>query len=62
MGFFLCNPLANLGFAHEDIRIMTDERHPWNPPTKENIVSHPICDVASALKFHLVARDEVTCS
>lgn len=35
------HPLANLGFAHEDIRIMTDEGHPWNPPTKENIVSPP---------------------
>jgi len=33
--------LANLGFAHDDIRIMTDES-PWNLPTKENIVS-PAC-------------------
>lgn len=32
-------PLANLGFAPNDILLMTDEANdPWNLPTKENIV------------------------
>jgi len=38
------HPLATLGFARENIRIMTDEYSPWYPPTKENIVSAP-CEV-----------------
>jgi len=29
---------GNLGFARENIRIMTDEYSPWYPPTKENIL------------------------
>ena len=39
-------PLANLGFARGDIHIMTDgidnNSSPWDLPTKENIVSHPV--------------------
>jgi hypothetical protein len=31
--------LDNLGFARDEVRIMTDESSPWNLPTKENIVS-----------------------
>ena len=33
-------PLANLGFAHGDVRVMTDES-PWDRPTAENIVRCP---------------------
>jgi hypothetical protein len=36
--FSLIVPLANLGFAYDDVRIITD-LSPWDPPTKENIVS-----------------------
>ena len=32
-------PLVNLGFARDNIYVMTDET-PWDLPTKENIVSH----------------------
>ena len=39
--FSLISLLDYMGFAHDDIRIMTDES-PWNLPTKENIVS-PAC-------------------
>ena len=31
-------PLVTLGFAPDDVRVITDE-NPWNLPTKENIVS-----------------------
>jgi hypothetical protein len=38
-------PKDQLGFAREDIRIMTDGT-PWNLPTKENIVSpSESCDI-----------------
>jgi len=37
----LTHLLANLGFAHNDIHIMTDSNRPWNAPTKGNIVSTP---------------------
>jgi len=37
----LTHLLANLGFAHNDVHIMTDKNHPGNTPTKENIVSTP---------------------
>jgi hypothetical protein len=30
-------PLANLGFEHDDVRVITDE-NPWDLPTAENIV------------------------
>jgi len=54
---FLIHPLANLGFAHEDIRIVTDEGHPWNPPTKENIVSPPY--EMSLLHLHFIQLREM---
>jgi hypothetical protein len=41
---FLIVPLANLGFARDDIRVMTDE-NPWDLPTKENIVSR-LCEMS----------------
>jgi hypothetical protein len=33
-------PLANLGFKHDDVRVITDE-NPWDLPTAENIVRCP---------------------
>jgi hypothetical protein len=33
--------LENLGFAQDDVRLMTDDR-PWDQPDKESIVSHPV--------------------
>jgi hypothetical protein len=30
-------PLDNLGFEHDDVRVITDE-NPWDLPTAENIV------------------------
>lgn len=37
--------LANLGFKHNDIRLMIDGDSPWNLPTKENIVSSTPCKI-----------------
>ncbi len=37
-------PLANLGFEHDDVRVMTDET-PWDLPTAENIVRRP-CEMS----------------
>jgi hypothetical protein len=37
-------PLAELSFAHEDVRVMTNET-PFDHPTEENIVSCP-CEVS----------------
>jgi len=37
--FSLILPVGDLGFAHEDVRIMTDKSSPWDLPTKHNIVS-----------------------
>jgi len=31
--FSLIPPVENLGFAHEDIRVMTGESSPWDLPT-----------------------------
>ena len=39
-GNFSDNPPANLGFAHDDVRVMTNES-PWDCPTEANIVSRP---------------------
>jgi hypothetical protein len=36
-------PKDELGFARDDVSIMTDET-PWNLPTKDNIVSPP-CEI-----------------
>jgi hypothetical protein len=33
-------PLANLGFRHDDVRVITGET-PWDLPTAENIVRRP---------------------
>ena len=36
------DPLAKLGFAHHDVRLMTDEAdNPRDLPTKDNIVRRP---------------------
>ena len=47
-----------MGFAREDVCIMTDEDSPSYPPTKENIVSPP-CEVLLLvlllLPLHLIS-------
>jgi hypothetical protein len=40
----LIAPVANLGFAHEDVRVITD-KNPWDRPTAENIVRRP-CEMS----------------
>jgi hypothetical protein len=40
-------PLDNLGFEHDDVRVITDE-HPWDLPTAENIVRRP-CEMSFVL-------------
>ncbi len=50
-------PLDKLDFAREDIRIMTDEASE-NPPTKENIVSPPPCEILF-LPLHLIELREM---
>jgi hypothetical protein len=32
--------LEKLGYKHDDVHLITD-LNPWDPPTKENIVSRP---------------------
>jgi len=53
--FSLIFHLGNLGFAREEIRIMTDEFSPWYPPTKENIVSPPCEVLLLLLPLHLIS-------
>jgi hypothetical protein len=39
--FSLTLPVEDWGFAHKNVRIMTDESSEWDDlPTKDNIVSH----------------------
>jgi hypothetical protein len=40
LGTPLIVPLANLGFEHDDVRVITDE-NPWDLPTANNIVRRP---------------------
>ena len=40
-------PLANLGFEHDDVRVITDE-NPWDLPTTENIVRRS-CEMSFVL-------------
>ena len=54
--FSLISPLGSLGFARENIRIMTDEYSPWYPPTKENIVSPPCEVLLLLLPSHLISK------
>jgi len=50
-------PLVNLGFAPDDVHVITDE-NPWNLPTKENIVSLS-CEMSSlTLMSCLAGSDE----
>ncbi len=53
-------PLADLRFAANDIRLMTDEivTPPRNRPTKENIVSHPCETSLLPLKFRSAGSNE----
>jgi hypothetical protein len=57
MTISLIVPLDNLNFAHDDVRVMTDN-NPWDHPTEENIVSRPCNNVAPTLTFRSVGSDE----
>lgn len=44
---FLIVSLANLGFEHDDVRVITDE-NPWDHPTVDNIVCRS-CEMSFVL-------------
>ena len=48
--------LDNLGFARENIRIMTDGLSLWYPQTKENIVSPPCEVLLPILLLHIISQ------
>ena len=52
--------LANLNFAHDDVRVMTDDK-PWDHPTEEKIVSHSCNNVTPTLTFRSVGSDGGIC-
>jgi hypothetical protein len=47
-------PLANLGFEHDDVRVITDENR-WDLPTADNIVRRP-CEMSFVL-LNFVQRE-----